>query len=132
MASRPKPAKRNGASRRLREVDRILIACFMLGWVFVFAFVMGGGWSKPTLREMVNEQPAAVPADHGLATAAVVFMPVSGDTCRQNVIDNATWRVISRTEVSCNDAIAASRRDSGAATQENARLNAIREGFARK
>jgi len=131
MAPRPKTTRRTGVSARLREIDRILIACFLLGWVFAFAFIMGGGWSTPTLREMVGDKPEP-PADPGLATASVVFMPPSGDTCRRTVIDNATWRVVSRAEVSCREVQPSAGAGAGPAARDTSRLDAIRDSFLKK
>ncbi len=47
---------RRPISARLREVDRTLIACFALVWIFAFAFTMGDGWPTKTLRQLFFKQ----------------------------------------------------------------------------
>jgi len=87
-----------------------------------------GYWQTPSMRETAFARPAAPTSDDELTTGSIVFVPVLGNTCRQNLIDNRTWQVREVGTVPCNEALAASaQRRSGAAPAT--RFDIIRESF---
>jgi len=131
--ARPKSTSpRSPLSARVREIDRTLIACFALAWIFAFAFMMGDGWPTQTLRQIFLGKTAVAAdtreSDDALATGSIVFVPTRGDTCRQSLIDNTTWRISPLGDVSCATALSQeSTRHS-----EASRLDVVRNSFRNK
>ena len=120
--------KSTGSARRIGDMPRAVTAVTALAWLFVAAYIIGTGWQTPSMRETAFARPAAPTIDDELTTGSIVFVPVLGNTCRQNLIDNRTWQVREVGTVPCNEALAASaQRRPGAAPAT--RFDIIRESF---
>jgi len=116
------------SARRIGDIPRAVSAVTALAWLFVAAYIIGTGWQTPSMRETAFARPALPASDDDLATGSIVFVPVLGNSCRQNLIDNRTWQVREVGTVPCNEALAASaQRRSGAAPAT--RFDIIRESF---
>jgi hypothetical protein len=106
-----------------------VIAATALVGVFLAALGLGTGWRTPALDKIVlAKAPPSQTDDDDLTTGSIVFVPDTGDRCRQNEIDNATWRVREIGTVSCPDALngrSPGRAGAGPVT----RLDIIRESF---
>src|SRR5258705_9192339 len=77
---------------------RALVACLCL--VLLLAF---GAYVSDWSPRAAPPQPA--PRAHGddsQSTRSVVFIPMSGDQCRQRLIDNATWRISDNGTAECH------------------------------
>jgi len=133
MARSKSSNPRRPLSARLHEVDRTLIACFALLWIFAFAFIMGDGWPTKPLRQLLFKQTPVAgntsQGDDGLATGSIVFIPARGETCRQSLIDNTTWRISPVGNVPCETVLGGeeSLRQAGVN-----RLNVVRDSFRNK
>ena len=63
-----------------------------------------------------------------LATGPIIFIPRSGNDCRQKLIDNATWRIRDNGTVDC-DTVLGSRSDEPPREGAPSRTEVIRKGF---
>jgi hypothetical protein len=108
------------------EIVRAVIAGGTLAGLFAAAFAIGSAGQGPSLRETAFAPPQQ--SDEELTTGSIVFVPVLGNNCRRNTIDNRTWQVQERGTMHCTQAFAGSgpRRDIGAGPT---RLDIIRESF---
>jgi hypothetical protein len=121
------PARqRDEAIRRTRETRRGILAAGCFVGLFALAYAFGSGWRTPSPQQAAFTHPRE--SDDDLTTGSIVFVPVLGNNCRQNLIDNRTWRVRENGAVPCDQALAAAahRRSDGAPTT---RLDIIRESF---
>jgi hypothetical protein len=110
------------------ELSRTLIASTALTAVFVTAFALGAGRLGNAIPKTFGKRTAIAlqqQDDDDLTTGSIVFVPVLGNDCRKNVIDNATWHVREVGTVPCDKALAESRR----AASANSRLSVISESF---
>jgi hypothetical protein len=114
--------KKRGNDRR-----RALIACLVLAALLGVGLLVGGIVPSPLTR---TTPPAARDGNH-LATGPVLFVPPSGNRCRQRVIDNATWLMRDNGEVDCEAVLSPQM---GAVPREGspARVDVIREIFRKK
>lgn len=113
-------------SFRGREARRAVIAACGMACVFAAAFAIGVGWQTPSLRETAFAPSSQ--ADHeGGTTGSIVSVPVLGDTCRKTLIDNRSGKVLERGPVSCERALAESRRRRSG--RGATRFDVIRESF---
>ena len=121
----PAPPRRGGA-----ESTRTLIVAFAFASVFALAYMVGTGQLAPSIREMLvgRAAPPAQQGDDDLTTGSIVFVPVLGNKCRQNLIDNATWQVREVGEIPCDQALAPKGRRSSSGPPTS-RLEIIRDGF---
>src|SRR5262245_59461964 len=93
-----KPARRFALDRR-----RAMIAVCSFAAVLAF-----GAAVSRTLLPLPSAQPSrATGQGRGaeLATGPIIFIPRSGNDCRQKLIDNATWRIRDNGTVDCDVAL---------------------------
>jgi hypothetical protein len=116
-----------GKPRRI-DIDRALLACAGLIFVFALAFYFSAGGATPSLREALFAR-SALPQhnDDDLATGSVIFVPQTGNACRERLIDNATWTMRDAGTVPCDRVFSGAHRGSG--LPGSARLDAIRDSF---
>ncbi|MGA2895175.1 MAG: hypothetical protein ABSE22_20110 [Xanthobacteraceae bacterium] len=117
---------RSSASRTNSFNNLAYVACVVLSfsWLLIhfryeipaFTFDLSSAFAH---------QDSASPqeANTGLQTGSILLLPFSGNTCRQRLIDNATWRIRDNGLVDC-----------AAATAQNTeswrqRTTAIRNAF---
>jgi len=131
MPPPPLPSGRPRAPSPLgREILRAAIAGCGLVAIFAIALTMGTGWQMPSLRKLVFADSRPSQGDDDLTTGSIVFMPIIGDKCRQNEIDNATWQVREIGTVPCKQALA--RKSHGQLVSGPlTRIDIIRESFRR-
>jgi len=72
-----------------------------------------------------------VPTDDEIYTGSILFMPHIGNDCRQNLLDNLTGQIRENGVVAC-DAALASSNGGQTRTLSAARVEAIRDGFAKR
>jgi hypothetical protein len=122
----PAPPRRGG-----RDPVRLLILACAFASVFALAHTIGTGSLVPSIRNFLAaaKAPPASPDDDDLTTGSIVFVPVLGNECRQNVIDNATWQIREIGKVPCDEVLAQNRQHSGG--PPNSRLEIISESFRR-
>ena len=114
--------KKPGKDRR-----RALLACLVLAALLGVGLLAGGMVPSPLTRTT----PPAAQDGNRLATGPVLFVPPSGNRCRQRVIDNATWLMRDNGEVDCEAVLSPQM---GAVPREGspARVDVIREIFRKK
>ena len=107
---------RSSRSRRRgsfgRDRWRALVAGAILGTLLASGALLAGNghlddWSS-SLSRMAFWRPAAeprLPADDDLATGSILIVPLSGESCRQLLIDNATWRIRDQGLIDCHTAL---------------------------
>jgi hypothetical protein len=125
----PKASTARRRPRSGREAQRTIIAVCALGSLVAAAYTLGAGGQTPSMRQAAFTAYSEASEDD-LTTGSIVFVPVLGNACRKNLIDNRTWRVWEGGTVPCDQALAKSRQlrsGSGAMT----RLDVIRESFRR-
>jgi hypothetical protein len=116
-----------GKPRRI-DIDRALLACAGLIFVFALAFYFSAGGAAPSLREALFARAALPPqSDDDLATGSVIFVPETGNVCRERLIDNATWTMRDAGTVPCDRVLSGAHRHFGG--PGSARLDAIRDSF---
>jgi hypothetical protein len=126
MPNTPRLPRRT-ANARLRRGDmaRATVVTTALAGLFAAAYAIGTSWD--TLRKTAVASAQSQQSDDDLTTGSIVFVPVLGNTCRQNLIDNRTWEVRDNGTAPCNEVLGARPyRRSGAPTS---RLDIIRESF---
>jgi hypothetical protein len=84
--------------------------------------------------QLLSPMRTARPGGHTaaeLASGPILFVPRSGNDCRQRLIDNATWQLRDNGVVDCDTALS----PNGAAVPREgapARVDVIRNGFRRQ
>jgi hypothetical protein len=120
VASGRAPARRVGRDRRRAAVIGLALAALIGSGIFV------GSQLLPI--------PTARPSGHTaaeLASGPVLFLPRSGNDCRQRVIDNATWQMRDNGVVDCDAALL--QNDAAVPRGGSlSRTDAIRNGFRRQ
>ena len=116
-----------GSAMRRGEVPRAIVAVCALAGLFSIAYLMGSSFRTPTLRDIAFK-PASQESDDELTTGSIVFVPVLGNKCRQNLIDNRTWQVRENGTVPCDKALGASS-SYRAGIDSATRLGVIRDSF---
>jgi hypothetical protein len=122
--SRPGARRTHGLTRRF-GLDRrraVLVCCLLAG---VIGLAAVGGTMVATTR------PASAPGQGRgaeLATGPIVFVPRSGNDCRERVIDNDTWRIRDNGTVDCDTALG-TRSDTPPREGTPSRTDIIRKGF---
>ena len=127
--NRPVPRRPHHHQRVARgEFARGLVVSGVLAAIFVAAFALG-----TDLLDTNRHKPRTIGIglasqhhDDNLATGSIVFVPVVGDECRKNVIDNATWTVREIGRIPCDQALAADRHPRNGTAS---RLGVIRDSF---
>ena len=123
--TRASPGRRRASLGR--EAQRAIIALLAFTGLLVTAYGVRTDGQAPSMREAAFTASSQV-SDDDLTTGSIVFVPVLGNACRKNLIDNRTWRVREAGTVPCHQALAESRRRrSGIAGRT--RLDVIRESF---
>lgn len=118
------PARRHASKA---ELSRILIVSSVLASIFVTALAMGTGPLGSSVQKAMSARTTvASRQDDDLTTGSIIFVPVLGNDCRQNLIDNTTGAVREGGTVPCDKALAASRRAGGGPAT---RLDVIRQSF---
>lgn len=120
--------RRTVAATPSRDLARAAGIGFALATLFTVAAFVGSEWrvsskEKTSLTRMSERQ-----SDDDLTTGSIVFVPTTGDTCRESEIDNATWEIREIGEIPCRQALA-DRNDHGTAMSTSTRLDIIRESF---
>ena len=113
--------------KRGNDRRRALVACLLLALLLAAGLLIGGVVPSPLTRAT----PPAANEGNRLATGPVLFVPPSGNRCRQRVIDNATWLMRDNGEVDCEAVLSPQM---GAVPREGspARVDIIREIFRKK
>jgi hypothetical protein len=99
----------------------------VLAGTAAIAAIAGVGWQVAAPREKAALRSASVSGNNYLTTGSIVFVPTSGDTCRQSEIDNATWQIRQVGEVPCQQALSAAARNDGPGA--GTRIAIIRDSF---
>jgi hypothetical protein len=110
------------------ELSRAVVASCALVGVFMAAYAIGASLQGSSMREAAFARTQPYTSDDDLTTGSIVFVPVLGNTCRQNTIDNRTWQVREVGTMHCTEAFAGTpnRRT---VTSGPTRLDIIRESF---
>ena len=114
--------KKAGKDRR-----RALVLCLVLAMLLGVGLLAGGMVPSPLTRTT----PPAAQDGNRLATGPVLFVPPSGNRCRQRVIDNATWLMRDNGEVDC-DAALSQQMGAVPGAWSPTRVEVIRAVFRRK
>lgn len=111
------------------DIPRLAIVGSTLAGVFALAYVIGSAWQAPSMRETAFARTQQ--SDDELTTGSIVFVPVLGNNCRLNTIDNRTWEVREEGTMHCRDAFATSphRRAGNSSGAGPTRLDIIRDSF---
>lgn len=124
---RPVPAKgARGASAAGRDRWRAVIVGLLLAALLGFSLIIGSSFPSPM-------RTAGTPDTRGgdLASGPVVFVPRSGNRCRQRAIDNATWQMRDAGEVDCDTALS-QQKEAIPRESSPSRVEVIRDGFRKK
>jgi hypothetical protein len=70
--------------------------------------------------------------DDYLATGSILFVPLEGNLCRKRLIDNKTWMMRDKGYVICDEAVSWNANIQGQPYSPLSRVDAIRNGFAKK
>jgi hypothetical protein len=110
-----------------QDLSRAAIVTFVLVGAGAVTAIAGIGWQISSPPKKAAVRSASVAGNGDLTTGSVVFVPTSGDICRQSEIDNATWQIRQVGEVPCQQALsaAAHKDEPGAGT----RIAIIRNSF---
>lgn len=123
-------ASRNSRSAKRRalaqDLSRAAIVTFALVGAGAVTAIAGVGWqiSSP---EKAAVRSASTAGNNNLTTGSIVFVPTSGDICRQSEIDNATWQIRKVGEVPCQQALSAAAHKDGPGA--GTRIAIIRDSF---
>jgi len=109
------------------EASRAVVTICALAGLFAVAYAIGSSFRAPSLRDIAFK-PADQQSDDELTTGSIVFVPVLGNNCRQNLIDNRTWQVRENGTVPCDKALGASS-SRGVGIDSATRLGVIRDSF---
>jgi hypothetical protein len=107
---------------------RALAAFLCLALLLAFGAYMSD-WSPLTARSQPAQQARG--GDNSPSTGSVVFMPLSGDQCRQRVIDNATWRITDNGTAECHAVLLPPTR-TRAGQPPTGRFDAFQDAFKRR
>ncbi len=130
--ARPKRGRKSSKADNLgRESIRAFCAGVLLASVFAFAFFLGGGAQHPPDQDASSSSDEKSSGDQDetpFRTAAILFMPFQGNSCKQHVFDNSSGRIWFFGYVDC---VAALGRAGGTGPMvwSAARVDAIRGGF---
>jgi hypothetical protein len=117
-----------------RDFSRAVVAGMLLILVFIVAF-HNREWMPLLGGPKDASYTVGDPSDHALRTGSVVFVPRSGNRCRQRLIDNYTWFMRDNGFINCDELVYRGGETVGRDQREyNAgpRLDAIRDAFSRK
>jgi hypothetical protein len=124
----PLPQKRSRRASRGRRFAldrrRALIVGGAVAVVLGLSAVIGSAVTSSSRSSATLAQGRA----RELAKGPIVFLPRSGNECRQKVIDNDTWRIRDNGTVDC-DATLGNRIDAPPREGAPSRIDAIRKGF---
>jgi len=110
-----------------RDSGRALLAGLLLVGLFVLGIAVNIGIGSPPRNQAA--QAAVEDKDQDLTTGSILFVPPTGNACRERLIDNATWRIRDKGIVDCDTALA--RHATVKARQwSSQRVDVIRGGFA--
>jgi uncharacterized membrane protein affecting hemolysin expression len=113
------------ARRRERWIGVLLAA--VLGAICV------GGATWATAMQLRNtaaaEALAALEAEQGRRSAAVLFVPLEGNVCRRRIIDNLTWLITDAGYAACDEAVTWNAHSPEAGQQLAGRLEQMRTSF---
>jgi hypothetical protein len=88
-----------------------------------------GDWSSSLSRFAFGRPEPKLPADDDLATGSILIVPLSGENCRQLLIDNATWRIRDQGLIDCHTALV---RSGSTRQLSAARVEVMRAVFGRR
>lgn len=126
MAKAANPLRDGSRGWRRGEVPRAIVAGCVLAGLFAAAYAIGSQWQGP-MREKAFVHSNQHESDDDLTTGSIVFVPVLGNMCRQNLIDNRTWEVRENGTMPCHEALAGPHGRAG--VNGTTRLDIIRESF---
>jgi hypothetical protein len=95
--TRPKP--------KSKERRREFVACIGLLALFGCLFAAGLVWNTSRTASATSQAQAAAQLEATLRSGPILFVPLTGNVCRQRVIDNETWRIRDAGEVICDEAV---------------------------
>lgn len=134
-AARPaaarRPRKRN-VRRSERRTDRRREWRTGLALTLAFAALVFGGftWGAPLLHNLRDPGTDTASArDSERRRAAVLFVPLRGNICRQRVIDNETWLIADAGFVTCDEAVTWNSHYPDTRFQFTERIEQLRSGF---
>lgn len=109
-----------------RDGERAVLALLCLVCAIAFAFF---AQREPDRRTLAATNPASqtTPDDDEIYTGSIVFVPMEGNDCHQNLIDNLTGRIRDNGIKPCDAALA--RSGSVPRAWSAARIDAVRGGF---
>jgi hypothetical protein len=121
-----RPAKRRRLGWLGRDGWRSVVACLSIACLIATSFYMGDWWSHISPKPLPPAKPDEALA---FATGSVLIVPLSGDSCRQLLIDNATWRIRDHGMADCNEALI---NPVGAKQMSTIRSDVMRMVFGRR
>ena len=110
------------------DVSRAVIVGGVIGGVFLAGYAIATSLGGASMRETAFARSAPYTSDDDLTTGSIVFVPVLGNACRQNTIDNRTWQVRQVGTMPCKEAFAGTPNRRSVPSGPT-RLDIIRESF---
>jgi hypothetical protein len=115
-----------------RDFYRAVLAGLLLIFV-VAASLHDRQWLPGFGGPKDNSYTLGDPSDHALRTGSILFIPQSGNRCKQRLIDNYTWFIRDNGFINCDELVY--RGGGEPITRDynsSPRLNAIRDAFTGK
>jgi hypothetical protein len=112
-----------------RDGERALLALLCLVCAIAFAIFVQPETTHRT-ASAANPAPQATPSDEEIYTGSIVFVPIDGNECQQNLIDNLTGRIWDNGIKPCETALA--RGGTVPRAWSAARIDAVRGGFRKQ
>lgn len=128
---RPRPGKvvrqaaRQKYSRRERRIGLTLVGLFGLIFAGGFTWTASVQWHNLAHADA----QAMTAAEKERRRAAVLFVPLKGNVCRQRVIDNETWLIADAGFVTCDEAVTWNSHYPDVKFQFAERIEQMRSGF---
>lgn len=98
-----------------------------------FATIILGGftWGAPLLQNLGAPGPGGTAAagEGERRRAAVLFVPLKGNVCRQRLLDNETWLIADAGFVTCDEAVTWNSHYPDTRFQFTERIEQLRSGF---
>jgi hypothetical protein len=126
-AAARRPRKRNARRTVRRREWRTGLALTL-----AFAALVFGGftWGAPLLHDLRGPGTGDASArDSERRRAAVLFVPLKGNICRQRVIDNETWLIADAGFVTCDEAVTWNSHYPHTRFQFTERIEQLKSGF---